>query len=242
VRRRQDQVPGPARARRATRAHAIAGLLASTAVPALVLRLLTPSTLAAARADRADVSALLGAAALAIGWLVVLRLALMTLAVVAAAIPGTVGAIARRLAEAITPRLLRSAVRVGCGVVIVGAPLASTGALADPGTGPPAVRSSTVRLVDPADLPVLDRGVVGPVPEPVHPRPPSRPGRVVVVRSGDTLWSIAARDLGPGHSDGDVARAWPAWYRANADRVGPDPSVIRPGERLRAPAPRVAPS
>jgi len=239
VRRRQDQQLGQAPPRRVIRAGATVGLLASTAVPALGLLLLTPSTLAAARAEGADASALLAAAALALGWLVVLRLVLMALAVVAAALPGNVGTAARCLAEAVAPRALRSAARIACGVAVVGAPLAATGvALADPPTWP-ASSSSTVRLVDPADLPVLDRSVVGPrpaVPQPTYRTVPSRPSRVVVVRSGDTLWSIAARELGAGHDDGDVARAWPAWYRANRDRIGDDPGLIRPGERLRAPA------
>lgn len=87
------------------------------------------------------------------------------------------------------------------------------------------------------------------VPEPplVRPQPdltalsPARPAvpgsdRVeVVVRRGDTLWSIAARHLGGDPSDAEVAAAWPAWHAANRDVVGEDPDLLLPGQVLRAP-------
>lgn len=57
----------------------------------------------------------------------------------------------------------------------------------------------------------------------------------VVVRRGDTLWDIAARRLGPRASPAEVAAAWPRWYAANRALIGPDPALIRPGQRLRAP-------
>ncbi len=62
-----------------------------------------------------------------------------------------------------------------------------------------------------------------------------RPGRTVVVRSGDTLWSIAGRSLPAGRTDADVARAWPRWYDANRAVIGPDPSLLHPGEVLSPP-------
>jgi nucleoid-associated protein YgaU len=57
----------------------------------------------------------------------------------------------------------------------------------------------------------------------------------VVVRRGDSLWSIAARHLGPDASDAEIAGAWPAWFQANRDLVGDDPDLLRPGQVLRAP-------
>lgn len=57
----------------------------------------------------------------------------------------------------------------------------------------------------------------------------------VRVASGDSLWSIAAAHLPAGSSDIDIATAWPAWYRANADAVGDDPHLLHPGQVLRAP-------
>lgn len=57
----------------------------------------------------------------------------------------------------------------------------------------------------------------------------------VVVRRGDTLWSIAAAHLGP-HADAqEVAAEWPRWYAANRDVIGDDPDLIMTGIRLRTP-------
>jgi nucleoid-associated protein YgaU len=58
----------------------------------------------------------------------------------------------------------------------------------------------------------------------------------VVVRTGDSLWGIAAA-LAPGSpSDATLTHAWHRLYRANATRIGPDPDLILPGTRLRVPA------
>jgi nucleoid-associated protein YgaU len=59
--------------------------------------------------------------------------------------------------------------------------------------------------------------------------------REVVVVRGDTLWDIARRALPAGADDGEVADAWPAWYAANRHVVGPDPDLLRPGQRLVVP-------
>lgn len=60
--------------------------------------------------------------------------------------------------------------------------------------------------------------------------------RQVVVQPGDTLWGIARRHLPEGASQAQVAAAWPAWYEANRETVGPDPDLIRPGQVLLVPA------
>lgn len=69
---------------------------------------------------------------------------------------------------------------------------------------------------------------------------PSRPDRTaraeVVVRRGDTLWSIAARQLPAGAGAAEIAEAWPELYAANREVVGENPSLIRPGQRLLVPA------
>ncbi|HEY3001833.1 MAG TPA: hypothetical protein VGJ44_05745 [Kribbellaceae bacterium] len=59
---------------------------------------------------------------------------------------------------------------------------------------------------------------------------------VVAVREGDSLWSIAAAELGPGASDAAIAERWPQWYAANAPVIGSDPDLIQPGQVLHAPA------
>ena len=57
----------------------------------------------------------------------------------------------------------------------------------------------------------------------------------VVVRQGDTLWSLAERRLGPGATNGEIADEWPHWFTANRSVIGSDPDRLVPGERLRPP-------
>jgi len=57
-----------------------------------------------------------------------------------------------------------------------------------------------------------------------------------VVEPHDTLWDIAAAQLGPaGRSATDVDRYWRQVYRANRPVLGPDPDRIHPGTRLDVP-------
>jgi len=58
----------------------------------------------------------------------------------------------------------------------------------------------------------------------------------VVVRPGDSLWSIAATELGQNATPEAIAARWPAWYAANRHLIGPDPDLILPGQVLRTPA------
>lgn len=67
------------------------------------------------------------------------------------------------------------------------------------------------------------------------PRTTFEPEESVTVRRGDSLWQIAARHLGPGAGDAEIALAWPAWYALNADVIGTDPDLIHPGLQLRVP-------
>lgn len=59
----------------------------------------------------------------------------------------------------------------------------------------------------------------------------------VVVHRGDCLWSIATEALGRRGTPARVATAWPRWWQANRQVIGPDPDVVIPGERLRRPLP-----
>ena len=58
----------------------------------------------------------------------------------------------------------------------------------------------------------------------------------VTVLAGDTLWEIAARELGPAASDVEVALHWPRWYQANKAEIGENPDVLLPGQILQPPA------
>jgi hypothetical protein len=62
--------------------------------------------------------------------------------------------------------------------------------------------------------------------------------RTVTVGTGDTLWDIAAKDLGKLATDAEIAAHWPKWYSTNKEVIGPDPAVLLPGQVLLAPANR----
>ncbi|MGJ3188772.1 LysM peptidoglycan-binding domain-containing protein [Paenarthrobacter sp. FR1] len=93
-----------------------------------------------------------------------------------------------------------------------------------------------IRELDPRwkpSSPVVDPGLLS--------RPSSRqatPNETsVIVKAGDSLWSIASARLGPFATDVDVAVTWPKWYEVNRDTIGSDPSVLLPGQVLRPPLP-----
>lgn len=58
----------------------------------------------------------------------------------------------------------------------------------------------------------------------------------VTVHAGDSLWDIAARHLGHGASDLDIALHWPRWYEANRELIGRNPDVLLPGQILQPPS------
>ena len=115
----------------------------------------------------------------------------------------------RRWAVALTPRVLRGALIAG-----VAGTLTVPGAHADE------------RGIDGLRLP--DRPTVAA-------SSTSKPNRSVAVRPGDTLWAIARSRLDSGADVPTTARACDRWYRANRDVIGPDPDLIRPGQRLAPP-------
>lgn len=59
--------------------------------------------------------------------------------------------------------------------------------------------------------------------------------RRVVVQPGDSLWDLAADRLPQPTDERAVAAAVAAMYRVNRDVVGPDPDLLRPGQRLVVP-------
>lgn len=122
----------------------------------------------------------------------------------------------------LTPRLLRRALVVGLGAGLSG--LAAP-ALADT---PPALGWQVTEQAATAG------GATATTVADVHAAPsPAR--HTVVVRPGDCLWTIAAEHLPAGASDAEIARAWPAWYAANTETIGPDPGLLLPGQRLVVP-------
>lgn len=65
--------------------------------------------------------------------------------------------------------------------------------------------------------------------------PGRRPPALVVVRPGDTLWALARAGLPPSRGDDEVAARVHEIHQANRTVIGPDPDLIRPGQRLRMP-------
>lgn len=112
------------------------------------------------------------------------------------------------------PAPLRRAVLAACGVALAGG-LAVAPSQATPG------RPHEDRVTHPA-------AVVSGLPLPD--RADARPS--VVVAPGDTLWAIAARELGPDASDAEIDAHWRRLYDLNRAVIGPDPDLIRPAQRL----------
>jgi hypothetical protein len=96
-------------------------------------------------------------------------------------------------------------------------------------------RHPTPRVHDPAPAPPRPRAAprIGLVS--AAPRGPAEREPVVTVRAGDSLWSIAAAHLGPDATATRIAAQWPRWYAENRGVIGDDPTLIRPGQRLRPP-------
>jgi hypothetical protein len=87
--------------------------------------------------------------------------------------------------------------------------------------------------------PVTARIVGLPLPEPVPTAPQHRSyvreDSWVVVAPGDSLWSIAERDLPTGSPASAVTSHWHAIYVTNRAAIGPDPDLITAGTQLRLP-------
>lgn len=77
-------------------------------------------------------------------------------------------------------------------------------------------------------------------PEGSQPGAPS--GLTHTVLPGESLWSITTQLLPAGSSPAQISQSWPALYHANADAIGADPSLIRPGTVVIIPSALVAQS
>jgi hypothetical protein len=188
---------------------AVAQVTRPVASPALL------GSLAELPLDRAlvDLAALILLGCLAWGWLA------LTVTVVEA-LRGAGTGIPRIGIPLRLPHGVRRLVLGACGVALVSG-------LAQPAlaAGGPARTHHERGLTALVGLPLPDRAVV----------PASASPRAVVVRPGDSLWSIAARDLRPDALATDVASRWHAIYAANRGVIGPDPDLLEPGQRLLLP-------
>ena len=109
------------------------------------------------------------------------------------------------------PGVVRRLVLVACGAALAGT-LAAPAHASDDGPRPELL----------AGLPLPERA-----------EGPAHPSRVhVVVRTGDTLWALAAHDLGPRAADRQITDRWHRIYATNRAVIGPDPDLILPGQVL----------
>lgn len=146
----------------------------------------------------------------------------------------------QRTAPRLAPRFVRRFVDTAVGataaavVVTAAAPVA---AYADAGPPPSPSTVAAPTLATPLDWPGLARPAAALVSSPARRHAGSRED--IVVRAGDSLWTLTARRLGAGASSVQVAAEWPRLYAANRAVIGSNPGLIRPGQRLVPPAPQM---
>lgn len=156
-------------------------------------------------------------------------------------LPGGVGRLASAAARAVVPTALRRAVELALGLtVLVGAtasPAAASSATA-PSAPPPPAAAAVTDLDWGAPLPEEPAPPAADAPPPPPARAaPARPAQAaVLVRPGDTLWALAAQELGGAATDRAIAQRWPAWWQANRDVLGSDPDLLVPGQQLTPPS------
>lgn len=165
-------------------------------------------------------------ALLAAGCLVQLSLSLWILGAVALAVLGG----SSRLTRALTPRLLRRALFAGAAGALAVGP-----AHAERAVAPDLQAEHVVSGLRLPDRPTAAPASVVMSAEDVDTRAPDPAPSSIVVRPGDTLWSIAARALPADASDARIARECARWHAANRTVIGADPDLILPSQQLKSP-------
>lgn len=204
--------------------------LLMVAVAAHLGRGANPTTAAAADTPAvpiAHVERLVGEWALTMLVVVAAWVVLAVAASVLRRLPGSVGRLAGLVWRMLVPAALRATLVTIAGVQVAVPCVAS--AASDVGSGPgpePAVVTGSL---------VLDRPVTSVPPRSESAR--TRPSRTstVTVQPGDSLWSIARRDLGGSPGADEIAEHWPRWYQHNRATIGPEPDLITVGMTLLAP-------
>ncbi|HEX6577497.1 MAG TPA: LysM domain-containing protein [Jiangellaceae bacterium] len=182
-----------------------------------------------------------------LGWM-----GLLSVMAAAVQVPGLAGRIAAHTARGLVPSTATGLLRIGLCMAAVSTPVTATlpATAADvsvgshdpedgggpativlPGVGRPAITPTRADAARPtsagqsqAQAHGRSNGAGGSTPD------------AVVVVSGDCLWTIAARAIGPDATDAEIAVAWPRWYARNRVNIGTDPDLLIPGMVLRPPA------
>lgn len=240
------------------------GSLAALAAATCLLAWGTVAPVTAIRAGTPTFDDLLALAAATVGWLVLGWLVAVLALTALGAAPGALGRLAVRAGRRIAPAAARRLAAVAIGLSVAAGSATSCTTAPDDQLASAAAVPVAAQPFDPTTLPTVGRpgellstGAVEPTAsstspapasygaagaaaaagltsEPVREQPPD--SSEVVVRRGDSLWTIAARHLGPDATDADIAAEWPRWHAANRDVVGDDPDLILPGMILRPPA------
>ncbi|WP_181147991.1 LysM domain-containing protein [Arthrobacter sp. MYb213] len=84
----------------------------------------------------------------------------------------------------------------------------------------------------PGSLSIQMNRLMGPGKERDRPVPDNE---VVIVTSGQTLWSIAQQMLRSGESSAEIANLWPQIYEMNREVIGDDPNMLQLGLELKLP-------
>ncbi|MHB8961298.1 MAG: hypothetical protein ACYDAN_16930 [Candidatus Limnocylindrales bacterium] len=203
---------------------ACVALVGASAGPRASLRLMTEP------AGDDPTTTLVGALGLT-AWAIALWLLLAAAMTAGGHLPGRTGRAAAGASRRIAPAAVRRTVELALGLtvtaVLSAGPAAASAPSLDWGTQAE------------ASVPALDWGSAPTPAVPAVPEPAPEPTSVVVA-PGDSLWSLAERDLAQHAatppSDAAVAQAWPAWWAANREAVGPDPHLLHPGTSLTPPA------
>ncbi len=179
-------------------------------------------------------------------------------------VSGALGAVSSRLALRWAPGLVRSAVSVLVGAVVgtTASPGAGVAAATDAPSPRPTITGeatssdpgfhATIHGDPPVPTPAFQStptgGYLPPMPRPTTDTvlgPLARPVRAgwaveehVIVRRGESLWTITARHLGPHATTAEIAHEWPRWYVANRETIGDDPDHLEPGQELAPPPSR----
>lgn len=214
---------------------------ALTAGAAGVLFLAAPRPVAALRtlhsaATATDPSAPLLALVALLAWALLGWLLVIAAATLAAKLPGLAGKVGAAVATRVAPVSLRRVVEVALGLTVAAGVLGASPASASPDL-PPAPPAASASF----DWPSAPAGPewnppIAPAPVAARPAAPAPVDAAVVIRPGDSLWSVAADHLPAAASDAEIAQAWPTWWAANRDAVGADPDLIQPGLHLTPPA------
>ena len=195
-------------------------------------------------------------------WTLALWLLLTVVLVLGGRVPGLLGRAASSAARRIAPSAVRRGVELALGLAVTLGPLGAApaaaqapaaAATAPAATAPAATAPGDTAPVNTAqepapdlDWPTTDGEAAAPGPAARPPVPaPAAPTGSVVVRPGDTLWALAEASLQRtgrrAPTDRQIAAAWPVWWSANREVIGPDPDLIHPGTTLRVPSSGAAP-